>query len=754
MKLVLVATALSYLLANEANASPSPAIHHTKRDVELTSVSNNWSAAYAKAKAAIASYNLTEKVSLATGVGWQVGPCVGNIAAIPAQGFPGLCLQDGPLGIRLATEVSAFPSGINTAATFNRELIYKRGVALGAEARGKGVSVLLAPMMNLIRAPAAGRIWEGGAGDPFLASAAAEEGVKGIQSQGVQACAKHWLNNEQEHFRDYGSSNVDDRTQHELYAAPFLKSVVAGVASVMCAYNRVSNKYSCASPELLNGLLKSDIGFKGYVMSDWWANHATSDAVAGLDMTMPGNKVYGNAADSYFGPELVAAVQNGTVSQSRIDDMATRILAAWYLLGQDKNFPSPNIWSWDFNDPRNQHVNVQGDHAALIRQIGAASHVLLKNSGALPLKKPRSIAIIGSDAAVNPAGPNACGDRSCNVGTLAMGWGSGTAEFPYLVDPLSAITARATADGSSISSSLSDSDLTAAAATARGKDVAIVTISADSGEAYLTVEGNSGDRNDLYAWHGGDALVQAVAAVNKNTIVVVHSGGPILMEAWINNSNVTAVIWAGLQGQEAGNALVDVLYGNVNPSGRLPFTIAKQRSDYAADVVYESDAAIPQIDYTEGLLIDYRWFDAKNIAPRFEFGFGLSYTSFQYSALAVWPYALKGGPRPSTDPSLYQNIATVTFILCNKGGIAGTEIPQLYLEFPKSSNSPPQVLRGFDSVSLKKGETRVVKFDLTRYDLSVWDVSSQRWVIPQGTFGVSVGASSRDKRLHGTLFLL
>ncbi|KAG8812312.1 hypothetical protein FRC17_002082, partial [Serendipita sp. 399] len=607
------------------------------------------------------------------------------------------------------------------------------------------VSVLLAPMMNLIRAPAAGRIWEGGAGDPFLASAAAEEGVKGIQSQGVQACAKHWLNNEQEHYRDYSSSNVDDRTQHEVYAAPFLKSVLAGVA------RRVSRLDLL---QLLNGLLKSDFGFKGYVMSDWWATHATSDAVAGLDMTMPGNKVYGNAPDSHFGAELIAAVQNGTVPQSRVDDMATRILASWYLLGQDRNYPATNLWSWDFNDPRNQHVNVQGDHASLIRQIGAASHVLLKNSGTLPLKKPRSIAIIGSDAAVNPAGPNACADRGCNIGTLAMGWGSGTAEFPYLVDPLSAITKRATAEGTSISSSLSDTDLSAATVAATGKDVAIVAISADSGEAYITVEGNSGDRNELTAWHGGDALVQAVASVNKKTIVIIHSGGPILMEAWINNPNVTAVIWAGLQGQEAGNALVDVLYGDVNPSGRLPFTIAKQRSDYAADVLYQSDAATPQIDYSEGLLIDYRWFDKKGIEPRFAFGFGLSYTSFDYKGLAIWPYALKGGARPSTDPALYKNIATVTFILCNKGNFAGTEIPQLYLEFPKSSNSPPQVLRGFDSIYLKKGETLIVKFDLTRYDLSTWDVSSQRWVIPQGTFGVSVGPNSRDKRLHGTLALL
>ncbi|PVG04672.1 putative beta-glucosidase [Serendipita vermifera] len=748
-------TIMSGMLINEVSSTPTPFVHHSKRDNDVNAVKGNWDAAYVKAKAALASYNLTQKVSLATGAGWQAGPCVGNIPAIPEQNFPGLCLQDSPLGIRLATEVSAFPAAINAAATFNRDLIYKRGEAMGAEFRGKGIHVALGPMMNFMRAPAGGRAWEGWGADPYLSSAGSVETIKGIQSKGVQATAKHFLYNEQEHYRDTSSSNVDDRTQHEIYGAPFLKSVLAGVASVMCSYNRVNNTYACSNSDLLNGLLKDDYGFKGYVQSDWWATHSTLDAVAGLDMTMPGNKVYGNEPDSYFGPELVAAVQNGTVPESRIDDMATRILAAYYLVHQDEGFPATNIYSWDFNDPRNQHVNVQDNHAALIRQIGAASIVLLKNSGSLPLKKPHSIAIIGSDAAVNPAGPNACGDRGCNTGTLAMGWGSGTAEFPYLVDPLSAITTRANNDGTTVTSSLSDSDLSAATAAATGKDVAMVFINSDSGEAYITVEGNAGDRNELSAWHGGEALVKAVAAVSRNTVVVVHSVGPIIMEDWVNHPNGTRSmgVWAGIPGQESGNGLVDVLYGKVSPSGRLPYTIAKQRSDYPADVIYSSDEAIPQINYSEGLFIDYRWFDAKNIAPRFEFGYGLSYTSFGYSALAAWPYGLKGGARSSTDPSLHQNIATVTFLLCNKGKVDGTEIPQLYLHYPDNSGEPPQVLRGFESVFLKKGETKVVKFDLTRYDLSIWDTKLHKWVIPDGTFKVSVGASSRDKRLNGKLLL-
>ncbi|KAG8916060.1 hypothetical protein FRC00_000633, partial [Tulasnella sp. 408] len=337
-------------------------------------------------------------------------------------------------------------------------------------------------------------------------------------------------------------------------------------------------------------------------MTDWWVNMPSGAlaANAGLDMVMPGDNSY-NSGVSYFGPALQTAVNNGQVSQARLTDMATRILASWYLLGQDSGYPSVNFNSWNSGG---SHVDVQGNHKNIIRQIGAASIVLLKNTNsALPLKNPSTIGVIGSDAGPNPSGPNSCSDRACNTGILAVGWGSGTADFPYLVDPLSAIKARA--PSATVTSSLSDSDTTSAANAARNKDVAIVFISADSGEGYLTVEGNAGDRNDLKAWHNGDALVAAVAAVNTKTIVVVNAVGPIIMEPWINNANVVAVVWAGLLGQEAGNAIVDILFGDVNPSGRLPYTIAKQASDYGAAVQTGGGT----VNYSEGVFIDYRWFD-------------------------------------------------------------------------------------------------------------------------------------------------
>ncbi|KAF8078406.1 beta-glucosidase, partial [Lyophyllum atratum] len=698
--------------------------------VSPANMSQEWTAAYTKAKVAVAKLSLTDKVNLATGVQWQKGNCVGNTPAISSISFPGLCLEDSPLGVRFADNVSAFTAGINVAATFNRTLMTQHGAAMGAEFRGKGIHVALGPMMNIMRAPAAGRNWEGFGGDPYLSGEAAFQVITGIQSQGVQATAKHYINNEQEHFRDSSSSNVDDS-----YPSP------------------VNGSYACENDKVLNGILKGEYEFPGYVMSDWWATHSTLSVNKGLDMTMPGDIAL-NSGTTYFGQALINAVQSGTVAQSRIDDMALRILAAWYLLKQDSGFPAVNFNAWDLNAPVNTHANVQADHKNLIRTVGAASTVLLKNvNKVLPLGSLKSIGIIGNGAGASSRGPNGYGDRAGNEGVLAMGWGSGTAEFPYLITPLDAITTKAKTAGTTVSSSLSDTDLNAAANVAAGKDVAIVFITADSGEGYLTVEGNAGDRNNLQAWHGGDALVTKVAGANSKTIVVVNSVGPIVMESWINHVNVTAVVWSGLPGQEAGNAVADVLYGVYNPSGRLPYTIGKSVTDYSAQVLYSSHGGVPQLPYSEGLLVDYRHFDKNSIAPRFEFGFGLSYSTFQYSALSI-SGSTAGGSAPTgsaLDPWLHTKVITVTFSINNSGAVAGHEIPQLYTTPPTSIQSAPKNLKGFDSVYLTPGQSKTVTMQLSRYDLSFWNVVSQRWQVPAGTHGISIGASSRDIRLTGSM---
>ncbi|KDQ12136.1 glycoside hydrolase family 3 protein [Botryobasidium botryosum FD-172 SS1] len=724
---------------------------------------SDWTTAYAQARSYLSQFTLEEKVNLTTGVGWQGGHCVGNIPAIPRVNFPGLCLQDSPVGVRFADRVSVFPTGINTAATFDRELIRARGEAMGAEFRAKGVNIALGPMMNMGRVAQGGRNWEGFGADPFLTGEAAYETIVGMQSQGIQACAKHYINNEQEHNRTLESSIVDDRFQHEIYTHPFLRSVAAGVASVMCSYKKVNGTYACGNDEMLNDVLKHQIGFKGLVVSDWSATMSTMSASAGLDMTMPGDITF-FSGDSYFGGNLTQAVNNGTIPESRVDDMATRILAAWFLLGQNSSsYPPVSFDSFNINDPVQQHIDVQADHYKIIRKIGAASTVLLKNTNkTLPLNKPKSIALIGSDAGPASQGPNSFGDQGGDIGTLALGWGSGTANFSYLVSPLEAIQAQARKDHSSISWYLEDFNTYAAAIAGAYADVAIVFLNADSGEDYITVDGNEGDRKNLTAWHNGDNLVNAVARQNKNTVVVVHSVGPLIVEPWIDNENVTAVLWAGLPGQESGNSLVDVLYGVWNPSGRLAYTIAKDPSDYPAGIVDNS----LDIPYTEGLEIDYRHFDAKNITPRFEFGFGLSYTEFAYANLKVTQVntdtsdaekTWASGKVASSDVGasladwLHATYYCVSVDITNTGGVYGAEIPQLYLNPPAAANSPPSILRGFTSLPLDPGKTGTAQFNISRYDMSVWDVVQQGWIKPEGTYGLFVGASSRDKKLEGQL---
>ncbi|KAI9686472.1 MAG: hypothetical protein M1820_010608 [Bogoriella megaspora] len=686
----------------------------------------SWASAYTKANASLAKLTQSQKVGIVTGIGWEKGPCVGNVQAVSSIGFPSLCLQDSPLGVRYATGVTAFPAGIQAGATWDINLINQRGAALGAEAKALGVHVQLGPVAGPLGKNAeGGRNWEGFGADPYLSGIAMQQTINGMQASGVQACAKHYVGNEQELNRNTMSSNIADRVMHELYLWPFADSIAANVASVMCSYNRLNTTYSCESLQSLN-LIKKELGFQGYVLSDWAAQHTTTgSANAGMDMTQPGD----NFGDNNFlwGQALSNAVSSGQVQQSRLDDMVRRVLAAWYFVGQDSGYPATSFNSWNGNGG----PNVQGSHKDVARSIARDGIVLLKNTNAsLPLKKPASLAIIGQDAIVNPSGANACVDRGCNTGTLAEGWGSGTAQFPAQTDGTKIIT--------------STTDTTSSAATAASSAAtAIVFITADSGEGYITVEGVAGDRNNLDPWHNGNQLVQAVAAVNKKTIVVVHSVGPIILESILAQPNVVAVVWAGIPGQESGNGLADVLYGRVSPSGKLPYTIAKSASDYGSEQVSGDD------NYSDGLYIDYRHFDQANIAPRYEFGFGLSYTNFTYSALKL-PAAPRSGPL--TFSQLYTSAGTVTATIKNSGAVTGAEAAQLYIGLPSSAPaSPPKQLRGFTKLNLTAGASGTASFTLRNKDLAYWDVAGQRWTIPSGTFNVWVGASSRDLRLTGTL---
>ena len=695
--------------------------------------------------------------------------------------------------------------------------------------------------------------------DPILTGALFAETIRGIQSEGVIACAKHYIANEQEHFRQAGesanygyniseslSTNIDDATMHELYLWPFAEAVRAGVGSVMCSYNQINNSYGCQNSYIQNYLLKGELDFQGFIVSDWGATHSgVSDILAGLDMTMPGDSNF-NSGQSYFGANLTIAALNGSVPEWRIDDMATRIIAAWYKVGRDRATVPVNFDSWTLDTFGNEyfyaeegyglvneHIDVRDEHASLIRQIGSSSTVLLKNNNTLPLTgKEKFTAVFGYDAGENPYGPNGCIDRGCDNGTLAMGWGSGTSSFPYLVTPDTAIQNEVVGNGGiyqSITNNYAGAQILALASQA---SVAIVFANADSGEGYITVDGNVGDRNNLTFWNGADVVVQNVSASCNNTILVIHSSGAVSIGDYADNPNITAILWAGLPGQETGNSIADVLYGRVNPSAKLPFTLGRTRQDYGTDVLYKANNGedAPQLNFTEGIFIDYRSFDQRDIDPVYEFGYGLSYTNFSYSNLQItrvggnapynptsgftqsapqygnstsngsdasayqfpsnfsiipfyiYPYLndtdlerssnssgygdssyipsnsqngsaqplLPAAGAPGGNAQLYEVVYRIQATVTNTGNRTGEEVAQLYLSLG-GQYDPPKVLRGFQKLSVQPDQSATFVVDLTRKDLSNWDVVSQNWVIRDTQKTVYVGASSRDLPLQGPL---
>ncbi|KAK4518158.1 mRNA stability protein [Mucor velutinosus] len=699
----------------------------------------SWDDAYNKARTLVQSMSIEQKVNITTGVGWGAAQCVGNSGRSTNPDFPELCLQDSPLGVRFADGVSSGVAGINAAASFDKKGIRRRGEYMASEFRAKGVNAQLGPSMNMMRAPQGGRNWEAFGEDPYLVGVAASETIRGIQSQGVMAVAKHLIGNEQETNRQLHSVHIDERTMQEVYLWPFARSVEADVASVMCSYNKINGVYACESDYAINHLLKGQLGFKGFVQSDWSATHSTVDSANnGLDMTMPGDITF-NSGDSYFGKNLTKAVKMGTVREDRVTDMAMRIVAAWYKLGQDQDFPRPNFDS--FRPEKGLHLDVQGDHRREIRQLGAASTVLLKNEGnILPLSAShiRKLSIIGSDAGPNPNGLN-CEDHGCANGHLAQGWGSGTANYPYLITPLDGIKHR-TGNSITMTELLSDTDIGTAKKLASEADIAMVFVSANSGEEFITVEGHKGDRNHLNLWHDGDRLIEAVAEVNNNTIVVVHSVGPVLMDSWIKHPHIKAVVWPGLAGQESGNSLADILFGDVNPSGRLPYTIAHKLEDYPAKISNEMS-----FHYTEGIHVGYRWFDKHGIDPLFEFGYGLSYTRFEYTDAQV--HVVHGDAQ---DPNVE---VTASVMIKNVGQFDGAEIPQVYLSFPSVAENSPRLLRGFEKVFVPKGGQAPAVFTLKKTELSYFDINTHQWVVPKGEFVLHIGSSSRNIK-HSQSFTL
>jgi beta-glucosidase len=677
--------------------------------------------------------------------------------------------------------------------------MHQRGIYMAEEFKGKGSHVILGPVAGpLGRSPYGGRNWEGFSSDPYLTGVAMEETITGMQSVGVQACSKHYIGNEQETQRNpsstsFGSggsptgpvieavsANIDDRTMHELYLWPFANAVKAGTASIMCSYNRINGSYGCQNSKTLNGLLKDELGFQGYVMSDWLGTHSGVPAIeAGLDMNMPGGIDFLTPTPSYWGANITTALSNGSLANARLDDMVRRIMTPYYFLGQDQGFPtidpsgtslnffSPSTWVDEFVLNGTSNRDVRANHASLIRELGAAGSVLLKNErNALPLLSPKNIAIFGNDAGDFTRGMYflniAIGADSGNseFGTLPVGGGSGTGRFSYVVTPLDAIKARAAKDGAIVQYVLDNDNVTFAGVWSIAPsppDVCLVFLKTWASEG--------SDRIDLEADWNSTTLVNTVAAGCNNTVVITHSGG-INTLPFAEHPNVTAILAAHYPGQETGNSIVDILYGDVNPSGHLPYTIARSAGDYKTMVANSSallnttDPNAWQSDFTERLLIDYRYFDAENLSVQFEFGFGLSYTSFEMSDLdinhlqrdipATPPPALV---LPGGNPTLWDNLFEVKATVRNSGNVTGAAVSQLYLGLPAEAGegTPVRVLRGFEKVELGPGESSQLNFILMRRDISYWNVNKQEWIIPSGKIRVEVGFSSRDIKLISSL---
>jgi beta-glucosidase len=604
--------------------------------------------------------------------------------------------------------------------------------------------------------------------------------IHGIQSIGVQACSKHYIGNEQETQRTNTflpngteisaiSSNIDDRTFHELYLWPFADAVRAGTASVMCSYNRLNQTYACENEHILNTVLRKELGFQGYVVSDWFATHSGAQSInAGLDVNMPGplteQDTRSRSGRSYWGLNNVTQmISDGIVSETRIDEMVHRIMLPYYYLKQDQDYPSadPSLTlslaahqGIQLNIPIVPSRDVRADHAQIIRKIGAHGIVLLKNTNkTLPLKSPMNIGIFGNDAGPLVDGL-VFGFNPFPIGTLDIGGGSGTGRHTYLVSPFEAITVKAKETNARVQY-IMDNELIAAnnfRSIYPVPEVCLVFLNTFASEGW--------DRAKYEADWNSTVVVENVARMCRNTIVVTHSAG-INTLPWAHNPNVTAILAAHFPGQESGNAIVDVLWGAENPSGRLPYSIPASQSDYDVPIVNltENEVTTPdawQADFTEGQLIDYRHFDHFNITPLYEFGFGLSYTSFALDgSLEVERLASSLAAKPSSDAELlpggnvelWEPVLRLNTTVKNTGAVAGATVLQLYVAFPAGTTpegTPVQVLRGFRKIPLQPGEAGHANFDLLRRDVSFWDVESQTWIIPAGKFDFLDGFSSRD----------
>jgi beta-glucosidase len=650
------------------------------------------------------------------GAGWVPG--------IPRLGIPDLYLADGNVGVEDAVgEAIALPSSIASAASWDLNEAAKYGEVIGKELRDYGINVNLGGNINLTgREPRDGRTFQTKGEDPLLAGKVTAAHLKAIQSQYVIAGIKHFGLNDQETGRFTANVLIDDRSARESDLLAFEIGVKdSNVQSVMCSYNLVNGTWACENPYLLNTVLKGSWGFPGFVMSDWDGPHSTvKAAVNGLDQEQPDSNYFGN---------LKQAMQNGAVSQSRLNDMVHRILRAMFAVGI---FDHPAII---------QPIDVAGD-AAIAQEMEEQGAVLLKNTGVLPLNTSvPSIAVIGSHADIGVLSGGA--DQVIPVGGAALleGYPAVPGWAQVVWDPSSPLKAiRAITPGASVQ--FNDGTISSsAAALAASSSVAIVFVSQWESEGMDVPSLNFTDV--IHATPiDQDSLVSAVAAANPHTIVVMENGGAKVMP-WL--ASVSAVLEAWYPGQRGGEAIANLLFGSVNPSGKLPITFPASVSQLPRPIIATPpDATTPfPVDYNiDGFNVGYKWYDSQNLTPLFPFGYGLSYTTFSI-----------------TNPQLMattfgSNLGLqVTFNVQNTGARSGAEVAQVYLGLPANTAEAKRLV-GWQKVPLTAGQQQSVTIQIPASDSShpfeYWDPSAQAWTIASGTFTVYLGNSSRNLTTVGT----
>ncbi|MFN2140274.1 MAG: glycoside hydrolase family 3 C-terminal domain-containing protein [Candidatus Promineifilaceae bacterium] len=653
-----------------------------------------------KIETIISQMTLEEKAALCTGASaWTTTP-------IERLGVPEMTVSDGPHGVRRVPDVNSmvqqslpatcFPTASCLASTWNGDLINTMGEALAEECKALDVDVVLGPGVNMKRSPLGGRNFEYYSEDPYLAGEMAVALIDGLQSNGVGTSIKHFAANNQEFQRLTINAVVDERALREIYLPAFETAVKHTQPwTVMCAYNKLNGPYCSEHHELLVDILKNEWGFEGLVVSDWGAVHNRVAALkGGLDWAMPGPQ-------QHFVQALIDAVQDGELDESILDEAVRRILTIVFKAKET---------------PKGGHFDAQAHHA-LARQIAAEGMVLLKNDGLLPLKGHDHIAVIGRSAQqahFQGGGSSHINPTEVDVPFKAVQELAGDAELSY-------------AAGYPADETFNQEMIDEAAGLAQEADVALLYIALPPSK-----ESEGYDRPDLDLTEQQIALIKTVAAVQPKTVVILNNGAPVAMSAWIDD--VAAVLEAWMMGQAGGGAIADILFGKVNPSGKLAETFPLKLVDTPAYINWPGETG--KVRYGEGIFIGYRYYDAKEVPVLFPFGYGKSYTTFTYA-------------NPTLSAMTFRDLdgLTVSVDVTNVGEVAGKEIVQLYVRDRQSQLvRPPKELKGFAKVDLQPGETKTVFFELDARAFAYYHPGYGDWIAEAGEFDILIGASAADIR--------